>query len=86
MYKAFHGSQAVAIQEFRYELTQEEAAQLQQLVTKLSRCNDRHIVKTLGMASIPGPGVGWLIASQVGAAAAVLHPCDTRVTTCCDAL
>ena len=85
VYKAFHGSQAVAIREFRYELTQEEAAQLHRLVAKLSRCNDRHIVKTLGIARIPGPRAGWLIASQVGAAAAVLHRYDTQLTTRCDA-
>mmetsp|Transcript_14851 Transcript_14851/g.44863 ORF Transcript_14851/g.44863 Transcript_14851/m.44863 type:complete len:776 (+) Transcript_14851:409-2736(+) len=65
VYKAFRGSQPIAIREFRYELAPEEDAQLQKLVTKLTRCNDTHVVKTLGMARIPGPGAGWLIASQL---------------------
>lgn len=47
------GKHAIAVREFRYDLTDDEA-QLERLIAKLARCADAHVVKLLGCARIPG--------------------------------
>lgn len=55
VFKALRGGvHPIAVRKFRYALAPPEEAQLQRLLGKLSSCTDRHVVKLLGGAPIPG--------------------------------